>query len=454
MVAKINIGSNLYGALAYNQEKVDEGLGKILGANLVFEPADGKFNVAECMNDFMRFVPAHFRTEKPVFHVSLNPHPDDRLTDDCLADIGREYMEKLGYGNQPYLIFKHEDIGREHLHIVSLRVDGNGKKIDGYREHERSKAITEQLERKYNLHPAEGQKRTEGWELSPVEISKGDLKKQIASVIKPLTSMYHFQSMGEYKAILSIYNIGIEELKGEVKGKPYRGLLYSALDGEGNKAGNLLKSSIFGKSVGYDGLEKRMAVSAERIKAKNLKAHTLKAVSEAKQNCQSESEFRAKLRQQGIDVLFRRNGEGRIYGATFIDHTTRTVLNGSRLGKEHSANVFNDLYGGKQEQAQEPVPSAGLSDVYNNQKQEDYSSDNSITGGLFSVLMPEPENHQKEEQPLPRRRKRKKRRYGRHVPMRCPERHSSPPSRRPPPFFPATRGTRCGWRHEPYPMTH
>ncbi|MDL2322695.1 relaxase/mobilization nuclease domain-containing protein [Bacteroidales bacterium OttesenSCG-928-A17] len=419
MVAKINIGSNLYGALAYNQEKVDEGLGKILGANLVFEPADGRFNVSECMEDFMQFVPAHFRTEKPVFHVSLNPHPDDRLTDDQLTDIGREYMQRLGYGDQPYLIFKHEDIGREHIHIVSLRVDSEGKKIDGYKEHERSKEITEHLERKYNLNPAEGQKSTEQWELSPVDASGGDLKKQIASVIKPLASMYHFQSMGEYKAVLSLYNINVEELKGEVKGKPYRGLLYSAMDSDGNKIGNPLKSSIFGKSVGYDGLEKRMAKSAERIKAKNLKAHTLKAVSEAKQGSQSESELRAKLRQQGIDVLFRRNDEGRIYGATFIDHTTRTILNGSRLGKEYSANVFNDLYGGKQEQAQEPIKDTRLSDAYANvqpttKHEENHTPDN-VTGGLFSILAPEPENHPKEEMPLPRRRKKKKRRYGRQM---------------------------------------
>ncbi|MDD4390774.1 MAG: conjugal transfer protein MobB [Eubacteriales bacterium] len=416
MVAKINIGSNLYGALAYNQEKVDEGLGKILGSNLVFEPADGQFNVSESMNDFMQFVPAHFRTEKPVFHVSLNPHPDDRLSDDQLADIGREYMEKLGYGNQPYLIFKHEDIGREHLHIVSLRVDSEGKKIDSYKEHERSKAITEDLERKYNLHPAEGQKRSEGWELSPVDISKGDLKKQIASVIKPLASMYHFQSMGEYKAVLSLYNINVEELKGEVKGKPYRGLLYSAMDSEGNKVGNPLKSSIFGKSVGYDGLEKRMEKSAERIKTKNLKAHTLKAVSEAKQSSQSESEFRAKLRQQGIDVLFRRNDEGRIYGATFIDHTTRTVLNGSRLGKDYSANVFNDLYGGNQQQVQEPIQDTRLSDVYktNTQQENNHSADNGL-GGIFSILSPEPENYPRDEMPLPRRKKKKKRRYGRQM---------------------------------------
>ena len=420
MVAKINIGSNLYGALAYNQEKVDEGLGKILGSNLVFEPADGQFNASACMNDFMQFVPGHFRTEKPVFHVSLNPHPDDRLTDDQLENIGREYMEKLGYGNQPYLIFKHEDIGREHIHIVSLRVDSNGKKIDGYKEHERSKEITEQLERKYNLLPAEGQKRSENWELTPVDISKGDLKKQIASVVKPLASMYHFQSMGEYKAVLSLYNIHVEELKGEVKGKSYRGLLYSVMDDKGNKVGNPLKSSIFGKSVGYDGLEKRMEKSAERIKSKNLKTRTLKAVSEAKQSSQSESEFRAKLRQQGIDVLFRRNDEGRIYGATFIDHTTRTVLNGSRLGKEFSANVFNDLYGGNHGQVQEPMPDTLLSDVYKNAEQSSTHHENShisdnVTGGLFSLLISEPENYPKEDMPLPLRKKKKRRMYGRQM---------------------------------------
>ncbi len=414
MIAKINKGSNLYGALAYNQEKVNEGLGKVLGANLVFEPADAAFNIAECMNDFMQFVPGRFRTENPVFHVSINPHPDDRLSDDELADIGREYMDKLGYGNQPYLIFKHEDIDREHIHIVSLRVDSKGKKIDDYKEHERSKAITEDLERKYSLHPAEGQKRTEQWELTTIDITKGNLRKQIASVIKPLAAMYHFQTMGEYKAVLSLYNIHVEELKGEANGKAYRGLLYSATDSEGNKVGNPLKSSLFGKAVGYEGLEKRMAKSAQRIKTKNLKTYTLRVVSQAKQNSQSESEFRAKLKEQGVDVLFRRNSEGRIYGATFIDHTTRTVLNGSRLGKDYSANVFNELYGGNKEQlqVQESIKDTRLSDVYKNTTFSNEDAPNNVTGGLFSILTPEPENHPKEEM-RPLRRKKKKRRYGR-----------------------------------------
>lgn len=129
MVAKISTGQSLYGALAYNQEKVDEGHAKILAANLVLQPEDGQFSIGDCMKDFQRWMPSHYRTEKPVIHISLNPHPDDVLTDEQLTAIGEEYMQKLGYGNQPYLIFKHEDIDRRHIHIVSLRVDSTGKRL-------------------------------------------------------------------------------------------------------------------------------------------------------------------------------------------------------------------------------------------------------------------------------------------------------------------------------------
>lgn len=108
MVAKISTGKDLYGALAYNQTKVENGHAKILDANLLPYPEDGRFRMGETMKAFTAWLPSHFRTEKPVIHISLNPHPDDVLTDGQLAAIGREYMEKLGYGNQPFLIFKHE----------------------------------------------------------------------------------------------------------------------------------------------------------------------------------------------------------------------------------------------------------------------------------------------------------------------------------------------------------
>ena len=108
MVAKISTGKDLYGALAYNQTKVENGHAKILDANLLPYPEDGRFRMGGTMEAFTAWLPSHYRTEKPVIHISLNPHPDDALTDGQLAAIGREYMEQLGYGNQPFLIFKHE----------------------------------------------------------------------------------------------------------------------------------------------------------------------------------------------------------------------------------------------------------------------------------------------------------------------------------------------------------
>ena len=122
MVANITTGKDVYGALAYNQEKVDRGDGKVLLTHIVREPADGRFNVAATAEDLLRWMPSHYRTEKPVVHVSLNPAPEDRLDDGQLAEIAGAYMERMGWGGQPYIVFKHTDIGREHIHIVSVQV--------------------------------------------------------------------------------------------------------------------------------------------------------------------------------------------------------------------------------------------------------------------------------------------------------------------------------------------
>lgn len=130
MVAKISFGSSLYGALAYNGEKINKEEGKLLAANKIFDDCSGKTSIANALRDFQRYLSPHIRTEKPVVHISLNPHPDDVLTDMDMENIAREYLERMGYGNQPYMVYKHEDIDRHHMHIVTIRVDENGKCLD------------------------------------------------------------------------------------------------------------------------------------------------------------------------------------------------------------------------------------------------------------------------------------------------------------------------------------
>ena len=414
MIAKINTGNSFYGALAYNQEKVDEGLGKVLASNLVCEPIDGHFSVQGCAADFARWMPSpeHLPTKKPVIHISLNPHPDDKLADSQLADIGREYMERLGYGGQPYLIFKHEDIGRDHIHIVSLRVDCEGKLIKDTFEHKRSKEITELLEQKYGLIPAQGQKQPDLWQLTRVDPAKGNLKKQTSAVIKPLAAMYKFQSLGEYRALLSLYNIGLEEVKGEVMGKPYRGLVYSALDKDGNKVGTPLKSSLFGKSVGYDGLENHMVKSGKEIKQQGLWERTRTVVKGAVNTAAGESELRAKLRVVNIDLVLRRNDQGRIYGVTFIDHKDHCVFNGSRLGKEFSANAFDDQFGGIQRKVADLQRTVQPNDISQIEKTIISDIGDSVSG-LFAFLSPEVTGNNDDNYRQLKKKRKKKRRYGR-----------------------------------------
>ena len=147
MVAKISIGSSLYGALAYNAQKVNADEGKLLATNRVFDGGDGQMDCARLLRDFCNCMPENVRTRNTVIHVSLNPHPDDRLTDMEMANIAQAYMERLGYGNQPYVIVKHEDIDRHHVHIVSVNVDEKGKRIDRDFLFRRSERIRKELEK-------------------------------------------------------------------------------------------------------------------------------------------------------------------------------------------------------------------------------------------------------------------------------------------------------------------
>lgn len=289
-------------------------------------------------------------------------------------------------GDQPYLVYKHTDIDRHHIHIVGLRVDENGKPLNDKFEHRRSKQITRELEQKYNLHPAERKERAERPELKKVDYAAGDVKHQIGNTVKAACYGYRFQSFGEYKALLAAYNVCAEEVKGEINGKPYQGIVYSAMNDKGEKVGNPVKASRIGKSVGYEAVQRRMEKSGEAIKNGKLKERTRKIVATAMQTARSRKELERQLKKQGIDVVFRQNDNGRIYGVTFIDHDSRVVLNGSRLGKEYSANVFNERFSGETGKIHQSEVAAPQQDQPTHQEQPGFTPKADIVSGMASVL--------------------------------------------------------------------
>ncbi|GAB6963656.1 hypothetical protein JCM17724A_24050 [Prevotella fusca JCM 17724] len=299
--------------------------------------------MAEVFADMQALIPEKCRTKKMVFHCSLNPHPDEKLSDETLTQIAKEYMEELGYGKQPYIVFKHNDIAREHIHIVSLRVDGEGKKINDRFEKRRSKKITDALERKYNLIPSSKVSEKAVTETPKVDTTKGNIKEQVASVVRTVLKHYRFCSLGELNAILSAYNLAVEEVKTEFRGKKYDGLVYVPTNDKGDKISTPIHASDIGRGMGYTAVQNRMQKSKQAIKPL-ISIIRYRVLQTMRTSPKTEEELRKRLEEQGLRAVIRKSESGRIYGITFIDDKEGVAFNGSRLGKGYAANIFNGYF--------------------------------------------------------------------------------------------------------------
>jgi len=93
-------------------------------------------------------------------HISLNFDPSERLSQDRLKEIAATYMDKIGFGKQPYLVYQHFDAGHPHIHILTVKVDAEGNNIGTHNiAKERSEPARKALEQQYNLVRAEDQDR-------------------------------------------------------------------------------------------------------------------------------------------------------------------------------------------------------------------------------------------------------------------------------------------------------
>ena len=373
----------------------------------MLEPFDkyGRMDVDAFMDSFRPYLEANRRTTNTVFQVSLNPSPEDRLTDGQFRDIAQEYMERMGYGNQPYIVFKHKDISREHLHIVSLRVDEQGRKINDSHEYDQSMSVLRELERKYDLHPSvKGHELTDREGLQKVNYSEGNVKQRISSVVRSCLRNYKCSSYGEFRTLLERFNISVEERTGTIDGRNYAGIIYGALTDDGYGIGTPFKSSKIGKDVGYKALQRYYENSKIKLKKEGTLDQLRQTVKDAMSPNNTRDEFRQLLKAENIDAIFRINPVGRIYGVTFIDHNKGIVANGSVLGKEFSANVFNELYPAPKEVRQ-------VAERQAEQKHEEQNHAANPISGIVDTVLDLADTQAYEEQQRQMQQRRKKRRH-------------------------------------------
>ena len=344
MIAKISSSENLAGALGYNFKKVVSGDASVLLAEGLYANPEGGYTMEEVLSDVQAAIPKKCRTKNVVFHCSLNPHPDEKLSDEQLTQIAQEYMQTLGYGEQPYIVFKHNDIEREHIHIVSLRVNSAGEKINDKFENRRSKRITDHLERKYGLIPSTPSKEQKtNSPASQENLTSDNIRSEIAQTLRGVLEHYHFCSLGEFKAILGACQLTVEEVKNSYRGREYNGIVYAPTDEAGNKLCPPIHASKIGRGVGHTALQSKMRQSKQRIKP-FLPEIRQRVLAVMRTSPQTEEELLASLEKSGLRCLIRKSEGGRIYGITFIDDNLGIALNGSRLGKGYAANRFEAYF--------------------------------------------------------------------------------------------------------------
>ena len=338
MVAKIKTGRSISGAINYNEHKVRLGKAElILAQGYLKDPANLSFT--DKLQRLTDLTNRNQRTLVNALHVSLNFAVSENLEKDILQQIADEYMDGLGFGKQPYLVYQHYDSGHPHLHIVTTNIEPDGKRISFHLLANRaSESARKQVELNYNLVKAEDQVKQQNVISKPliqVDYGKAELKRSITNVVNEIVKVYKFTSIPELNAVLNQYNITADRGSKDSRMYEKNGLVYWVLDGKGNKIGVPIKaSSIYGKPT-LKALEDRFRLN--EVLRKPLKEDIKSKIDKVLATPVSKTAFQKKLKEDGIQVIFRQNDEGRLYGITFVDHGSKSVFNGSDLGKKYSA---------------------------------------------------------------------------------------------------------------------
>ena len=345
MIAKISPPSkDLMKTLTYNFRKVDRDQADILLSGQL--SADGRLTAERVFREMTAYIPSGARTKNIVFHASINPRPDEPLSDDRLRTIAHEYLRRLGYGDQPFIVFKHRDIAREHIHLVSTRVRHDGSKIRDTMEHVRSTRIMRSLEAKFGLMPSSPSRKKKDVSAQPsaVDVDAGDIKRQVAAAVQYVLGRYAFQSVGEMNLLLTRFRVTAEEVKTERKGRPFDGIVYAATDADGHKICTPIKASEIGRQVSCAALRRHFEQSKGVVRERS--GAIRRAIADVMQTSPDRAEFIDRMRGHGIETVLRSNAAGRLYGITFIDDANGIAVNGSRLGKGFAANMFNAYFAG------------------------------------------------------------------------------------------------------------
>lgn len=394
MVTVIKTGTSISKIVHYNEVKVEQGVAELLLVQNY--PVKGiALTPALRLKYLQKLAGLNSRTSVNAVHVSLNFAPEEEIGKDKLRKISIGYMKGIGFGYQPYLVYRHTDAGHPHLHIVTTNIELDGKRISLHLlANFKSEPTRKVLEKQFGLIPAG--KRQVVLETKPIarlEYGKTETKRGMEHVLEHILKNYRFTSLQELNVLLKEYRMVAD--RGAESSRIYknRGLVYQVLDAEGNRIGKQVKASSFCFKATLNAIESRFEPNEllRKTHLKSIRSAIDLALLKMPEN--GLDEILKSLEKQGIVSVIRKNREGLLSGISFIDYRTRCVFDSSSMGKEYGIKALVDRI---QKQRTDKIGSGSLvkspamiqgKQAVQRRAGQDSARENSNSGNSFRALL-------------------------------------------------------------------
>lgn len=338
----------------YNESKVERECAAILSAVNMDGPDED-----DIRRTFERYERLSIRSRRLSFHMAINPlEGQDSMTDGEIVLFAGKMMEGLGYGDQPYVVYKHEDTGRVHYHVLSIRTNRYGRKINDYQERWKCYHLAKELESEFGYRMGNGDRRVKKTYAERFDRSRGDTFEQMRQLFRDCLQ-YRFTSYAQFELILRAHGIALEERTGlstrlclqglDERGRPCTGKMSQ------KDLGIDLYRLYSGRAMENINLMGDLGMERNRIR---------RYAAEALSNSCCQAHFRQLLAERGLSIRIDRDPKSHlITGADIVDHVTKSALTLFDIGPEFSLAMLREADASRWEHdSHDPEPEITLGD--------------------------------------------------------------------------------------------
>ena len=411
MIAKISTGNYTVGMVKYNHNKTISFKSGQAEAKLIATKNIPKRDFNSIVETIEAYNNKNIKVHKPNIHISLNFHKDDILDNDKILEIGTDYMNQMGFENQPYVVYRHFDREHPHIHIVSSLISAQGKKINDSHIYLRSQSLTRKLEEKYSITKATGKNGV----LKDIDIQKaiyehlehgkhsltGILKRVLLEAInaKP-TSEKEFEKM--------LKNYQVKRILSYDKNKNVKGSYFDLYpveyltDKKGYKKSIGIEGGSLDGNFCYEAIQVQIEINAnqKKILQSQVMGRVYSVINPMLENQKAGvqktlnlSDFKLELKKKGIELTTKRTQTGEklnsIYGLIFEDiksHVTYTATD-LKLKTNEIMKLIKDDEKIKTQEKQKSVKEENFTPVVSNEDNSSKNNSISFALELFSSLL-------------------------------------------------------------------